>query len=174
MGRRLVIWVEGDRDKRFFETVVGPLLAQSFDQVLVKEYRPMKPTFVNRLLHAMSHQGFNRIFITDLNSAPCATIRKQKVKEHYPDLGDREIIVVSKEIESWYLAGLTADGEAGLKVKCPASTDNLTKENLDQLMPSRFDSELDFLLELLKYFDAGRARTRNKSFDYFHQRYMKP
>jgi hypothetical protein len=115
----------------------------------------------------MSHQGFDRIFVTDLNSAPCATIRKQKVKEHYPSLKDREIIVVSKEIEGWYLAGLTADGEAALKIKCPASTDNLTKEDLDLLSPSRFDSDLDFLLELLKFFDVTIASKRNRSFKYF-------
>jgi hypothetical protein len=107
-----------------------------------------------------------------MNSAPCTAIRKQKVKEHYPDLKDREIIVVSKEIESWYLAGITSDGETALKVRRPASTDNLTKEDLDRLRPSRFDSDLDFLLELLKFFDATTACKRNKSFEYFHRRYL--
>jgi hypothetical protein len=172
VGKRVVVWVEGDRDRRFFEAVVKPFLAPPFDQVLVKEYRQTKPTLINRLLRAMSHQGFDHIFVTDMNSAPCATIRKQKVKERYPDLKDGEIIVVSKEIESWYLAGLNADGEAALKVKCPASTDNLTKEDLDRLMPSRFDSNLDFLVELLKYFDVTTARRRNKSFEYFHRRHL--
>lgn len=94
------------------------------------------------------------------------------MKEHYHGLKEREIIVVSKEIESWYLAGLTADCETALKVKCPGSTDNLTKEDLDRLRPSRFDSDLDLLLELLKCFDAMTACKRNKSFDYFHRRFL--
>jgi hypothetical protein len=80
--------------------------------------------------------------------------------------------VVSKEIESWYLAGLTADGASALKVKCPAMTDHLTKEDLDQLRPSRFDSKLDFLLELLKFFDAATACQRNKSFEYLRRRFL--
>jgi len=107
-----------------------------------------------------------------MNSAPCATVRKRKVKQHYPGLKDREIMVVSKEIESWYLAGLTADGETALKVKCPASTDDLAKEDLDRLRPSRFDSDLDFLLELLKSFDPPMACKRNRSFEYFHSRFL--
>jgi hypothetical protein len=172
VGKRLVVWVEGDRDKRFFETIVTVRLAAAFDLVLIREYGQKKRAEINRLFDAMSHQGFYRTFVTDMNSAPCATVRKQKVKDHYPALKDREIVVVSKEIESWYLAGLTADGETALKVKCPASTDNLAKEDLDRLRPSRFDSDLDFLLELLKSFDATVARKRNKSFDYFHRRFL--
>jgi hypothetical protein len=167
VGKRLVVWVEGDRDRRFFETIVKARLTAAFDFVLIREYGQRKRVDISSLLDAMSHQGFDRIFVTDLNSAPCATIRKQKVKEHYPSLKDREIIVVSKEIEGWYLAGLTADGEAALKIKCPASTDNLTKEDLDLLSPSRFDSDLDFLLELLKFFDVTIASKRNRSFKYF-------
>jgi hypothetical protein len=172
VGKRLVVWVEGDRDKRFFETVAKPLLTPPFDEVLVREYSQTKPTLIKKLLSSMSHEGFEHIFVTDLNAAPCPAIRKQKVKERYPGLKDREIIVVSKEIESWYLAGLTTDGEAALKVRCPVSTDNLTKEHLDRLRSSRFDSHLDFLLELLKFFDAMTACKRNKSFEYFYRRFF--
>ena len=59
-----------------------------------------------------------------------------------------------------------------LKVDCPDSTDRLTKEDLDRVRPSRFDSEIDFLLELLKHFDAKAACKRNKSFDHFHRKFL--
>jgi hypothetical protein len=166
---RLVVWVEGDRDKRFVEAVIKPRLAPAYAQVLVREYRQRRTADVNRLLRAMSHQGFGRLFIADINSAPCVTSRKEKVKERYPELEDQEVIVVSREIESWYLAGLTADGATALKVAPPASTDGLTKDDLDRLRPPPFDSELDFLLELLKYFDGMVACKRNRSFAYFHR-----
>jgi len=172
VGRRLVVWVEGDRDRRFFETVLRTLLSPAYDLVLVKEYRREKRPLINRLLRAMSHQGFDRLFVADTNAAPCVTNRKEKLKEHYPDLKDQEIIVVSTEIESWYLAGLTGHGASALKVKCPASTDHLTKEEFDRLRPSQFDSELDFLLELLKYFDVTMACRRNKSFAHFCRRFL--
>ena len=169
METRLVVWVEGDRDRRFVEAMIKPRLGPAYALVIVREYRQQKTALVNRLLRAMSHQGFGRLFIADINSAPCVTVRKEKVKERYPELKDQEIVVVSKEIESWYLAGLTADGAAALKVTPPTSTDRLTKEDLDRLRPSEFDSELDFLLELLKYFDGTTACKRNQSFAYFHR-----
>ena len=168
METGLVVWVEGDRDKRFFEAVIKPRLATAYAQVLVREYRQRRTADINHLLRAMSHQGFGRLFIADINSAPCVTSRKEKVKERYPELEDHEIIVVSREIESWYLAGLTADGATALKVTPPPSIDRLTKKDLDRLRPPQFDSELDFLLELLKYFDETTACKRNESFGRFH------
>lgn len=105
----------------------------------------------------------------DLDAAPCVTSRREKVKERYPDLKDEEIFIVSTEIESWCLAGLSAEGEAALKVTHPASTDRLTKEDLERLRPPRFETPIFFLLELLRYFDPTMACQRNKSFAYFHR-----
>jgi hypothetical protein len=42
-----------------------PRLAEVFDQVRVREYRRKKRIDINRLLVAMSHQDFDRIFVTD-------------------------------------------------------------------------------------------------------------
>ena len=55
MGKRLVVWVEGDRDrdKRFFETIVKARLAAAFDFVLIREYGQRKRVDINRLLDAM-------------------------------------------------------------------------------------------------------------------------
>ena len=162
MPARLAVWAEGDRDRRFFEAAIKPRLELAYAQVIVSEYRQRKTADFKRLLRAMAYEGFDRLLIADMDSAPCVTNRKEKVKERYPTLADREIIVVSKEIESWYLAGLTVEGAAALKVSPPLSTDDLTKEDLYRLRPPRFDSQLDFLLELLKYFDPATAcRQRN-------------
>jgi hypothetical protein len=125
-----------------------------YDDVLIREYSMRQRHLINDTLRSMMHQDFDRLFVADLNSAPCVAIRKSKLKEHYPDLRDEEIIVVSREIEGWYLAGLTTEGAAVLKVKCPESTDKLTKEECDRIRPPRFDVQLDFLLELLRSFDV--------------------
>jgi len=171
---RLVVWVEGDRDSRFFESIVKPRLLDRYTQVLVREYRQEKQATVNRLLRAMVHQGYDRLFVADINSAPCVTSRKEKVKEHYQDLKDNEIIVVSREIESWYLAGLNASGASALKVNCPAVTDDFSKLDFNRLRPDRFNSEVDFMIELLKHFDPMAASKRNASFAYFHRRFLAP
>ncbi len=171
MADKLVIWVEGDRDRRFFERVVQSRLAIKYDLVIVREYRQLEQARCNKLLTAMAHQGFDRLFVADMNSAPCVSVRKTKLRERYPAVKPGEIIVVSKEIESWYLAGLTSDGAAAFKIVCPSTTDRLTKENLDELRPGRFDSQLDFLIELLEHFDATTACSRNQSFAYFWRKF---
>jgi hypothetical protein len=165
----LVVWVEGDRDRRFIEAAIKPRLELAHGLVLVKEYRQQKTAFINRLLRAMAHEGFDHLFIADIDSAPCVTSRKEKVRERYPDVEDQEIVVVSKEIESWYLAGITAEGATTLNVSPPSSTDDLTKQDLDRLRPAKFDSQLDFLLEILKHFDETTACRRNKSFAHLHR-----
>ncbi len=111
----------------------------------------------------------DRRFVEAVNSAPCVASRKDKLKARYPALKDQEIIVVSTEIESWYLAGLTPEGATALNVNPPSSTDHLTKEDLERLRPPRFDSQLDFLMELLKYFDGPVACARNRSLAYLHR-----
>ncbi|MGA3238012.1 MAG: hypothetical protein ABSG03_17110 [Bryobacteraceae bacterium] len=169
MPTRLAVWVEGDRDRRFIEAVIKPRLESTYAQVLVKEYRQRKTVDINRWLRAMAHEGFGHLFIADIDSAPCVTIRKEKVMERYPEIEDQEIGVVSREIESWYLAGITANGASALNISPPSSTDNLTKQDLDRLTPPQLDSQLDFLLEPLKYFDATTACKRNKSFAHFHR-----
>jgi hypothetical protein len=166
--QRLVVWVEGDFDRLFVDAVIRPRLEWKYAAVVVRGYRQRETRVVNGLLQSMAHQGFSRMFLADMDLAPCITSRKEKVKQRYPSLEYPEIIVVSREIESWYLAGLTNQGATALKLNPPPSTDHLTKGDLDRLRPARFDSDLDFLLETLKYFDAEIACTRNRSFAYFH------
>jgi len=172
VGRRLVVWVEGKQDRRFFDAVAKPRLSMIYDNLLIKEYREQQRHSINSTLRSMSHQGFDRLFVADLNAVPCITGRKNKLKEHFPELQDAEIIVVSREIESWYLAGLTTEAASTLKVKCPASTDQFTKEDCDRIRPSRFDAQLDFLVELLQNFDLETACGRNKSFAYFYRKFL--
>jgi hypothetical protein len=76
-----------------------------------------------------------------------------------------------KEIESWYYAGLTTESARSLDVPVLAVTDDLTKEDFNKLIPSTFDSRIDFMFEILKYFSLYEARLKNHSFGYFVQRY---
>lgn len=170
MANRLVIWVEGDTDHRFFEKVVRPQLSPVYDQVLVLMYRQKKTSNINKLLTAMSHQGFAHLFIADMDAAPCVTVRKTKLRERYPTVEDDEIIVVCREIEGWYLAGLTGEGASALKIAVSNATDQVTKEILAAQRPRHIDSQLYFLIELLKYFDVTTACSRNQSFSYLRRK----
>jgi hypothetical protein len=51
------------------------------------------------------------------------------------------------------------------------STDELTKENFNELIPALFDSRIDFMFEILKSFSPVTAAERNRSFKFFLTRY---
>ena len=50
-------------------------------------------------------------------------------------------------------------------------TDNLTKEDFNGLIPGKYDSRIDFMFEILKYFSIDSAGKKNHSFRYFAERY---
>ena len=85
--------------------------------------------------------------------------------------GVAQIAIVVKEIESWYLAGLDNKQSKNLKIPILNSTDDITKEKFNQLIPKKFDSKLDFMTESLKCFSIETAKLKNKSFKYFIEKY---
>ena len=83
-----------------------------------------------------------------------------------------KIIVVVKEIESWYLAILDDQKcPKFLNKCCLTNTDNIDKDRFHSLKPDRFDSITDFMLEVIKYPSISRALNRNTSFNYFYAHY---
>ncbi len=80
--------------------------------------------------------------------------------------------MVIKEIESWYYAGLSRESALALGVPDLASTDALIKEDFNHLIPRKYDSRIDFMFEILKYFSLESARTKNNSFRFFVDRYQ--
>jgi hypothetical protein len=79
---------------------------------------------------------------------------------------------VIKEIESWYLAGLTDESIQKFKIRSFKTTDDITKEKFDNSIPKKFDSRIDFMLEILRYFSIEIANQKNKSFKYFDDKYF--
>jgi hypothetical protein len=50
MYKKLSIWAEGGRDRRFFENIIEPLFYKSFDKVEILEYRCTKTQTVNTII----------------------------------------------------------------------------------------------------------------------------
>jgi hypothetical protein len=94
--------------------------------------------------------------------------KKEALLQKFTQLDDRRALIVVREIESWYLAGL-ADNNP-LRVRVPADTSEITKEQFNGTMPKNLDSRIDYTLEVLKLFDTGTATGRNPSFHYFARR----
>jgi len=81
------------------------------------------------------------------------------------------MIVVVKEIEGWYLAGLDNKVCKQFKIDSFANTDNVTKEKFNALIPKKFTSRVDFISEILKNFSIEIAKQKNNSFQYFAKKY---
>jgi len=165
---RLFIWVEGRDDSRFFESCIKPLLKDKYDKVLVREYCQQPKDQIKKFISAPSERGHHIVF-ADIDGQLCVTAKKNQItRTRFGRVGTENVFVVVQEIESWYLAGLDAEGFAQLGLREIQSTDTLKKEQFDDLMDnSSFDSRVVFMQEILKLFSVEVAKEKNASFRYF-------
>ena len=97
--------------------------------------------------------------------------KKQKIQGKLRNIDKTRIIVVIREIESWYLAGLDGINCRKLGVRPFNITDNITKEQFNNMLPEKFDSRIDFMLEILKCFSIDKAKEKNRSLKYFLEKH---
>jgi hypothetical protein len=169
--RSLYIWVEGLDDARLFDVVFKPIFQEQYHHVEVRSYAQLRKTDVNKFLKATPYIPADYIFLGDKDSAPCVTSRKQSLLKEYPALNPDNIIVVTREIEGWYLAGIHDEDCRAIGMKPAKNTDGLQKQQFNQLMPARFDSRIVWMREILETFSIESAKTKNLSFRYFANKY---
>jgi len=171
MKKRLFILVEGEDDVRFFGRIIKPLLIIRYDTVEIIPYASIKRTKVDNFLKSIRLMNNDYIFVADIDAEPSVRGKKQVLHSHFSHIDGGSIIVVIKEIESWYYAGLSPESAQNLDVPDLPITDNLTKEDFNSLIPGKYDSRIDFMFEILKYFSIDSAGRKNHSFRYFAERY---
>lgn len=169
----LFIWVEGNDDEVFFRNIVKPTLEVQHEEILIRKYASEKKEKIDSFIRSIDSMPYaDYIFVADINSAPCITERKQVIKQQIPRVNLNKVVIVIKEIESWYFAGLDYQGCKRLKAPITDSTNSLTKEMFNKSRPNRFDSRLDYMLEILKFFSIDVAREKNESLNYFVEKYV--
>lgn len=170
-GGRLFILVEGEDDERFFYKILKPELEKKYSSVEVRCYAKLKREKIDNFLKSIKAMGSDYIYVTDINNFPCVTAKKQDIRNKLKNIENDKIIVIIKEIESWYLAGLNDMICKKFKIPTFDNTNNITKEQFNKLIPENFNSRIDFMLEILKFFSIDVAIQRNKSFKYFIKKY---
>jgi len=171
MKKRLFILVEGEDDVRFFGRIVKPLFAGRYDSVEIVPYASIKREKVNRFLKSIRLMKNHYIFVSDIDSEYSVRDKKQILYYRYSEVDGKDIVVVIREIESWYLAGLPAGVGHRLGVAGYAATDEITKEDFNAMIPRKFSSRIDFMFEILKYFSLADAAAKNRSFSFFVHHY---
>jgi hypothetical protein len=173
---QLFIFVEGPDDERFFNTIVKPRLDTGSCWVKVHMYREETPRWVNKFINSIKQMRASKaadyIFTGDIDQMPCTTAKKKRLRKEYKSVEVDRIIVIVKEIESWYLAGVNHNCCKRLRIPFKATTDNVCKEDFCSIKPRRFDSTLYFMIELLRNFDISTAKKRNTSFAHFAKAHL--
>ncbi len=172
--KRLFILLEGNDDERFFEKIIKPEFEKRYDYVKLYLYADKSPKTIENFIKSIVAMMADYIIMADINRSPCVT-RKKEVVAYKKIRGKRvnkeNIMVVIKEIESWYLGGLDPASLKDLGIKYGKKTDDLTKKQFNRLMPGKFISRIDFMQEILKYFKLETAKQNNRSFHYFVKRF---
>jgi len=171
MKKRLFIMVEGEDDIRFFGRIIKPLFISRYDSVEIIPYASIRRTKVNNFLKSVRMMKSDYIFVADIDTERSVRDKKQILYYHFSNIESGSIVVVIKEIESWYYAGLPRETELSLGIPNLSSTDELTKEDFNTLIPRKYDSRIDFMFEILKFFSMDTARMKNNSFRFFVDRY---
>jgi hypothetical protein len=168
---RLNVLVEGSDDIRFFERVLVPILRERYGAVRLVPYACLRRTAVGRLLRSFIRLGEAYVIVADIDTEPSVRAKKRVVLARFPGVDPSAIAVVVMEIESWYLAG--ADDGFLVRAGFPplASTDDVTKEAFNALIPRRYVSRVGFMLDLLDGYSLERGADRNRSLAFFLRRF---
>lgn len=171
MKRRLFILVEGEDDVRFFGRIVKPRFVHRYDSVEIVPYASTKREKVSRFISSIRLMKNDYIFVADIDTESSVRDKKQVLYYRYSGVDGGHIVIVIREIESWYLAGLPAGIARHLGVPHVPATDDITKEDFNTMIPKKFSSRIDFMFEVLKFFSLQEAVERNRSLSYFYHHY---
>jgi len=170
--KMLFLWVEGNDDERFFKTILIPRFKQVYNSIRIIKYAEKTKSQIDNYIKTIKSIPADYIFCSDINSSPCPPKKKERITNKYRHIDSDRIAIIIKEIESWYLAGIDEKVEKQLGISVPNNTDNITKEEFNKMIPQKFDSRVDFMMEILKNFSVDTAQRKNKSFHYFMKKYV--
>jgi len=169
----LFILLEGDDDKRFFESVVEPFFEERYTMIKFWKYANKNKKLRANFIKSIDAMKADYICVGDIDDAPCITAKKEKIADDFDEkITKDKIVIVIKEIESWYLAGLDEKTSKRLGIcKKIKTTDNITKEHFNQLIPKNMP-RIEFMQKILENYDVGVAEGGNRSLGYFLNKWI--
>ncbi len=174
MSYSLFFILEGDDDERFFMKIINPLLKEKYPKIQIWKYAQEKSQRILRLLKSIQSMQADYVFVKDIDDYPCiTTCKEQLVCRSNGAMKENKIIIIVKEIESWYLAGCDENccRKLGIRENLH-STDNINKERFNHMIPKRM-SRIEFMLKILESFNIEIAQQRNRTLEYFLDEWVK-
>ncbi len=175
-NEKLTILVEGNRDETFIDSIIAPILISkgNYIKISVFKYAKINKAEIVRYINGLKAIREDILCLADINSAP--NISQKKTALNLYKIGvfcDENIIVVIKEIESWYMAGMNDKCCKKLGISKFDNTNTLNKEEFHvAISKSRFRPKLSCCIEILRNYDIATAISKNKSFNYFYENFL--
>ncbi len=172
-GKNLYVFIEGPDDERFFKDIIIPYFESEYCFIKIIKYARKKENQVRDFIRAIDKKRDDYLFVSDMNNSPCISKRKKKILSKFSNLAQDKIIIVIREIESWYLAGLDAQKGKKLKIKVPRYTNDIHKEKFESILSKKNPNESmkNLKIEILKMFSIEIAKKKNRSFRYFAEKF---
>ncbi|CAG0971714.1 MAG: hypothetical protein MPEBLZ_00590 [Candidatus Methanoperedens nitroreducens] len=172
MGSKLFIFIEGDDDERFFNRIIKPMFENKYEVHLWKYAQKKNEKIFQFLNSIQAMNDADYIYVADNNGSPCITDRKQRIENDFKNIDKNKILVVVREIEGWYLAGIDEGSSKKFGIKSFHNTEHINKSAFNDVKPKKFSSRIDFMSEILKLFCIDTAKKKNGSFSYFVENYI--
>jgi hypothetical protein len=169
--RRLFILVEGNDDERFFSRIIRPIFADMYASVEIVMFACMKNEKVYRFVRSIIEMGHDYILCADIDREESVRAKKKVLNERYGLFENDHMVIIIREIESWYLAGLDERAQHRLGIRQYGATDYITKEIFNGMIPRHYTSRIAFMGDIITLFSPHAAQQRNRSFAFFCHKY---
>jgi hypothetical protein len=168
---RLFLFVEGNDDERYFSRIVMPLFESRYSSIEIIRYASMKSEKVCRFVRSIIALGHDFLLFADMDEERTVKSKKALLEERFCTVTDDRIVVIIKEIEGWYLAGLDDRAQKRLGIRAYSTTNHITKEIFNLMIPRTYTSRIAFMTEILSTYSISEAKSKNRSFSYFLTHY---
>ena len=165
--KKLYIFVEGNDDELFFKRIIQPLFLIHYTDVEIFKYAQWKKQKVELFIQSIVTLDYDYIFTADIDMMETINDKKKIIKNRFSNVDSTKIDVVIKEIESWYLAGVSLEKSSVMNIFLPENTNEITKEDFNEICHRSYRSRIDFMYEILKSYSIDLAKENNDSFNYF-------
>ena len=172
--RKILIFVEGDNDKEFFQRVLRNRLEKKYGILIPWKHRQKPDKEINKGINHAINKGYEHIFTVDndYSSQQCLKDKRNEIRNRFSNLDENRIVIVIKEIESWLLAGLSGLDCERLGIEPITNTDNIGKKKFNEFARKKFDSGIVFRSEIFNNYDIEIAKTKNASFRRFCDKFL--
>lgn len=170
----IYFFIEGYYDRLFFKNIIEPILKEYGYLVELVEYSRKKSQETMRFINSIERMAFaDYLFISDLDKVKNVNTKIKQLVNTYDNLDENKVVIVIKEIESWYLAGLSSDVSEKIRIKSYPNTEKIGKDKFYSIIRHlKNDNKIECYMDILDLYSLDIAKQKNNSFRFFIENFI--